>query len=401
MQTTDQTQTKLLQARTGLMFSRPFFGSLAVQLTLVEKTDDQNIDTLATDGESIFYNPDFIDKLTPSELEFACAHEVMHVALEHHVRRSGRDMDRWKRACDYAINGMLISEGMNMPAGGLHDPQFDGMTAEAIYELMPANETTGQSSAGDGQEDGSTSPGNGSSDPGQCGDVLDAAEPHELAKLQAASSKAKMQVRQAVMLSAKNQIGDSSNSMKRMIDALLKPVIDWRTILREFIDESTTRDYSWSRPNRRYLHAGLILPGTVADGVPHIVVAVDTSISIDLNALNRFAAEIRAAFEDGAVDKVTVIYADTRVQSVETFESGEELTITATGGGGTSFADTFEWIAANADDASAVIYFTDLEVRNFGLEPSCPVLWAVYGNGLKFDRLAAKAPFGTALELAA
>jgi len=42
---------------------------------------------MATDGVCLFYNPEFVAKLTPPELLGCLAHEVMHPALQHHTRR--------------------------------------------------------------------------------------------------------------------------------------------------------------------------------------------------------------------------------------------------------------------------------------------------------------------------
>jgi len=71
-----------------------------------------SIKTMATDGISVYYNPEFMDTLTAAELEGTLAHEVMHPALQHHTRRSGRDQRRWNMACDYTINPMLIEAGL-------------------------------------------------------------------------------------------------------------------------------------------------------------------------------------------------------------------------------------------------------------------------------------------------
>jgi predicted metal-dependent peptidase len=79
---------------------------------------------------------------------------------------------------------------------------------------------------------------------------------------------------------------------------------DWRQELRRFIDPSQRKDYSCSRPNRRFLSTGLILPGFVPDGVNHLAWIVDTSSSIDLEALARAGAEGQAALDEGAVDKI-------------------------------------------------------------------------------------------------
>ena len=91
---------------------------------------------MATDGVSLYYNHDFVETLNAATLAGTLAHEVMHPALHHHVRRSGRDPKRWNVACDFAINPLLVDAGLNLPEGILLDNRFRGMSAEQIYNLL-------------------------------------------------------------------------------------------------------------------------------------------------------------------------------------------------------------------------------------------------------------------------
>jgi len=106
---------------------------------------------MATDGVSLFYNPEFVETLNAATLAGNLAHEVMHPALHHHVRRSGRDPKRWNVACDYAINPLLVDAGLSLPEGVLIDDRFRGMSAEQIYNLL---ETEPEQEPGAGTESG-------------------------------------------------------------------------------------------------------------------------------------------------------------------------------------------------------------------------------------------------------
>lgn len=383
-------EQKILAARTSLMWDHPFFGSLAVQLVLVE---ENSFPTMATDGTHLFWNRKFVEGLKKPELIFVLAHEVLHNALDHHTRKGRREHEKWNRAADYAINGELAACNVGkMPKGGLIDSNYTGRSAEEIYSLLPDEPRS---------KNGGSS---GKSDPGGCGSVLPAAPAHDEEALARASADMKVKVRQAATIAAKaaNGIGNLPGSMQRLIEKLLEPVVDWRAVLRRFIDDSTTKDYSWMRPNRRHIGAGFILPGLISDGLNHVVIAVDSSGSTyTTTVLQRFASEIAGAFGDGSIDKITVIYADTAVARVDEFERGDEIVFNIEGGGGTAFSDTFNWIARNAPEASAIIYFTDLYVSDFGAPPAAPVMWAVYGDSRQFKDLAGKAPFGEAISLAA
>lgn len=383
------TEDKILAARTSLLWDHPFFGTLAVQLQTVDATDDERIDTMATDGKHLFYDRNFVDKLTKDELVFVLAHEVMHNALEHHLRRQSRKPGRWNVAADYAINGELVECKVGtMPSCGLIEDRFTGLSAEEIYRILDDEDN-----GGNGHE--------GSSDQGGCGGIIDGAPQHDEAAIAEARAEMQTQVRQAAAIAKAKEAGKLPAGVQRIVDQLLKPKVDWRSVLRRFVDESLPRDYAWSRPNRRMLSLGYITPSMVPDGLSHLVVAVDTSGSIDQDMLAAFAAEIRGAFEENMVDRLTVIYADVQVNRVETFEAGDELELNAKGGGGTRFSPTFEWIAEHAPSASCVVYLTDLQCNDFGDAPASPVIWAVYGDSRNYDRLSGNVPFGETVSLAA
>lgn len=400
---------KILAARTSLLWDHAFFGALAVQLELVDATDDPRIETMATDGKRLFYHAPWVDGLTKPELTFVIAHEVMHNALEHHIRRQERDHGKWNEATDYAVNGELVAyekamvsegrrAGWKMPKGGLIADRFTGLGAEEIYRLLEQEKQKGGQQGGGSNAGGGAGQGN---DPGGCGGVIDACNPHDQTAVAEARADVQRQVRQAAAMARSANAGTLPASVQRLIDRLVAPVVDWRQVLRNFIDDSSRKDYTWTRPNRRLVSRGLILPGLQSDGINHLVVAIDTSGSIDDPSLVAFASEINAAFADGNVDRISVIYADAAVQGVEVFEAGDELDLHPKGGGGTAFSDTFLWIAENAPDASAVIYFTDLYVSDFGEEPACPVLWCVHGDSRQYDSLAASTPFGACISLSA
>ena len=153
---------RLKQGRTKLLLDFPFFGVLILRLKDIETL---SIETMATDGVSLFYNPEFVAKLTPPELLGCLAHEVMHPALQHHTRRGTRSLKRWNVACDFAINPLIRDANLTLPAGALYDPRFRDLSAERIYNLI-ARGNDGDSAGGQG--DVSTSSGSG--DPAAQGD---------------------------------------------------------------------------------------------------------------------------------------------------------------------------------------------------------------------------------------
>ena len=83
-----------------------------------------SIQTMATDGVSLFYNPEFVQTLNAAELAGVLAHDVMHPALQHHTRRADRDRERWNMACDYTIKPLLLDSGLTLPKDVLVDSLF-------------------------------------------------------------------------------------------------------------------------------------------------------------------------------------------------------------------------------------------------------------------------------------
>jgi predicted metal-dependent peptidase len=68
------------------------------------------------------------------------AHEALHCALSHFARRQHRVKHKWDLACDYAINPLLIDDGLTPPPNALVMPPYKGMTAEEIYPLIDDND---------------------------------------------------------------------------------------------------------------------------------------------------------------------------------------------------------------------------------------------------------------------
>lgn len=394
---------RMKRTRAALVMRQPFFGTLALHLRLEESAA---IPTMATDGTGLFYNPEWIMKLDAAELEGVAAHEVLHCANKHHTRRGKRNAKLWNKACDYAINRDLLAAGFRLPACRLYDKRFDGLGAEAIYRQLGDEQQQQQQPGGStqpaGQPRDKSEPGGGQpggSDPGGCGEILDAAPEHDQAALTAAEAEWDMRTRQAVAVAKARGAGKLPGDLARMVEAINAPRIDWRAVLRRFVDDSLSRDFSWMRPNRRHLYAGRIMPGYVPDRPSHVVAMIDKSGSIDADDLAGFCAEIQAALDEGAADKVTVAYADTRVHRHESFDAGEMVRMQAKGGGGTSFRQPFEWLAENVPDASAVLYMTDCDVNEWGEEPAAPVLWVVTGDPRRARELSGRAPFGEAIIL--
>jgi len=399
---------RVQKARAALIMSQPFFGSLALKLNLIERSD---IETMAVDGRNLFFNPGFVDGTSDDHLKTIVAHETMHCALCHMTRRGNRAPDKWNEACDYAVNPLLVTSGFTMPDEALCSPEYSDMSAEAIFskrsqpddedgdEGSSGNQGDGgqgsQSGQGEGDEQGDGE-GNAAPDPGGMGGVLDA-PPNDngqpLSETEQADLEREWQVAVTQAAQLERAQGDLSAELDRAVKDMLEPKADWRELLRQFMEAIAKSDYSWTPPNRRFAHEGVYLPGMRSETLPPIVVAVDTSGSVRQEDLDQFAAELTVILEEARPEELHVVYCDSQLKGVQTFEPDDEIDLKAKGGGGTSFIPPFDWVEDNDIEPVCLIYLTDLESSRFPDDPGYPVLWGVYGGN------TSQPPFGDVVEL--
>jgi predicted metal-dependent peptidase len=394
-------ERRLQKARTTLLLDHPFFGSLLFRL---KGRESRSIKTMATDGVSLFYNPDFVDTLNAATLCGVLAHEVLHPGLQHHVRRSGRNPKRWNEACDYAINPILLDAGLHLPEGVLVDHRFREMSAEQIYNQLQTEAEQGRRDPDDRQEAGGGGGGSPHPSPGESGElsapvteggigqVLDAPTAGgETPTTEEQAREWSVAVNQAVTVA--KQAGKVPAGVERSLDGAAQAAVDWRELLRRAWSETTPTDYSWMRPNRRHIWTGLYLPGVVREGVGEIAIAVDCSGSVNLRQLRLFEAEVRSILEGQRPERVYVLYFDATVHKVETFEAGQCVSLKPIGGGGTEFGPCFEWLDEHDVRPHTLVFLTDLYGSFPDSEPAYPVLWASTGGR--------HAPFGQVVPMQA
>ena len=386
------TKDKMTRARIGLLLDQPFFGALLLGLKPVEDKAGA-VPLMGTDGERLVWNAKGVDKLSESELKTVLAHESLHCALLHPLRRGDRDMRDWNIACDHAVNNILEQSNEEARAkqraepfpwpkleGIPKDPAYRGKAAEEIYyhvEQQPGQDADG---AGSGQ-------GQASGQPGGLGDVLDG--PADEAGQQEQEAKWKCALVQAAQM-AKGR-GQLPAALARLVEELVNPPTPWEELLRSFVRQNCKDDYSWTRPNPRYSASGFILPSLHSQRLGRIAVAIDTSGSIDADLVNRFLSELEVLMHECRPSSVTLIDCDADIHSVRELEPTDSLPRDFAGGGGTDFRPVFE-LLDQQEPPVCLIYLTDLDGTFPDTEPGYPVLWGVYGT-------TNEAPFGQTIQL--
>ena len=358
----------IARAKSMLLVRHAFFASLALNLEYIETEETE---TMATDGKAIYYNPAWVATLELIEIMSVIAHEVLHVAFCHHLRRNGRDQDRWNKACDYAINWILVESGVfRLPEGGLFDEQYKGMTAEQIYNKLPTEDEEDDPSAG--------------SDP-LVGEVWDATnddgEPLTESEKASEEMKAQATVSEAMDAEQRVGIGEVDAEVREALEVNKIDAVAWYEQLAQWVTQYMTSRSSFNTPDRRLLHTGHILPAATRDPEFNLVFAWDTSGSLTDELTGMIKAHINNAVQALNPSTVEIIYCDTRVRERNTFcrttgASPIELDINPVGGGGTRFDPVFKYISDEDIETDCLVYFTDGIGQVNVTEPDYPVLWA-------------------------
>ena len=368
-----EVEIKLARAYTMLVCNHPFFATILLRL---RKVNDPTCKTMWTDGKRLGYSPKFVESLPLDEVVGVLCHEVGHVASLHPWRRMRRKPKPWNIACDAVVNHWVTAAGLKLPANCI--PPIADKCAEEIYMDLPGDD----GSDGDGEGDFA----------GAVGEVRDATneDGSEMDNVQReiAEGQAKVMVQQAY--NAAKAAGKLPAGMERWVKDTLEPKVPWREILARFIDGQSRNDYSWLRPNRRYVMSGMMFPSLYSPGYGEVIMACDTSGSIDQETLREIASEVLGCLnvyaERGQNPALTVLWCDTAV-TPQVIEDADELV--PVGGGGPSFAPVFAHIREEDLTPKAVIYATDGECSDFGEEPACPALWILTRPNSSFEP-----PFG-------
>jgi predicted metal-dependent peptidase len=424
---------RISKQRTALVLDQPFFGALALRLKVIE---DQSCKTFWTDGETIGYNPSYLANLNDLEARGVIAKAVTHVANGHCWRMGDRDPDVWSDACGYAINPIIVGAGMLLPKGSLVDARFKGMAAEEIHGVLAQEkrqrkqQQQQQSGQGGGKQDGGkpdaqsgqpqqpdsanggdsnslpqSSSENGANTPSgapqpgsSAGATPSCCEVRQYVGDDKAAKEADWTVAVLQAAKAAKMRGALPGALEAMVSAAAEPIVDWRSILHRFAQESSPSDFSFAMPNRRYLHMGLYLPSLNEPSIGDAVFVRDSSGSVWDETQAQFAAEIIAVNASVRPRRLIVMDCNTRVTQVQTFERNDAVDADlkpVRGGGGTSFVDPFRRLAEEGIQPAFLVYLTDMDGDFPADIPDYPVLWA---STVPLKR-AKQAPFGEMVEV--
>jgi predicted metal-dependent peptidase len=377
-----EVREQLITARVGLLLRASFFGNLATRLKLTNA--DEWCPTAATDGRNFYYNSRFIKMLKPKEIEFLFGHEVLHCVYDHFGRRGSRDPQLFNIANDYCVNADLKKHGVgefitSVPC--LYDRKYEGMSSEEIYDILYENAEKIDISSlikqlldehldGDADGDGDSKDGEGKGRP-----QLSEAEKQAI----------RDEIKEAVLAAAQTAgAGNLPAGVKRIIEELTEPKMNWRELLRMQLESTIKSDYTWMRASRKGWHMDAVMPGMNLDPMIDIAVAIDTSGSIGEDMLRDFLSEIQGIMDSFPAYKIHVFCFDTDVHNPAVYTSDNLDSITEYepgGGGGTDFDAIYNYLKEEEIEPKRLVVFTDgYPFGSWGDEQYTDTVWILHGT---------------------
>lgn len=359
-----------------------FLGSLLCHTPVVWT---HSINTAATDGAFIYWNPTWFLKLPEETRPTILLHELWHIGLLHMVRMDGKIPRLWNIACDIAINNMLKEAGYSFKGcRPWHDEaRFKDWSAEEIYADLKTRADKGEKIEGGSwaddfeeaptMDDGTNSAPVYDEEEGDMAPITDDMLTEQVRKVASAKT-----ITELAGGGTPDSWGDADGSVEKVLRQFFEPKVNWEGELQEFCTEPTRAGYDYKRPNRRYQTE--VLPSRKGEGrLFHAAFFEDTSGSIS-DAMNiRFNSEVKHVWESLEPEKLSLIMFDTKIQSETVFVEGDDFdAIKIKGRGGTCLRCVYEWIDKNKPDL--VVIFSDLYCAPMQEYKGCPILWICIDN---------------------
>ena len=367
-----------------LLIKYPTFGIIIANVNFQE---DFNLKTAATNGKDIFYNPEFVEKLTDNEKTFLFAHEVCHIAFEHMYREKNKDHNTWNYATDAVINALLQKDGLTLIKGGIDEPGAEKYDAEEMYEkcLKEGKKAEPQSHSlwGDKlrqkekqESEQQTQEQNLNNDnqqekEQQPKDFKTKGEKEVFEENKKERKKQLDNLRKQMAEEAAKEAGTDSKGQSRKLEdiGIAQPLIDWRRLLKQAVKY----DEEWTRKNVR-MRNGYFRHRVIEVPKPETEILLDTSGSVSEELLKNFLRECKNII---STSEVKVGCFDTQFYGFQNLRRMEDIdNLNFQGGGGTNFN-----VAVNAfsDRVPNKIIFTD------GIAPMPDktirnLIWVVFGD---------------------
>jgi predicted metal-dependent peptidase len=366
--------SKLDKAKAQIVLDHPFFSSILLRKQLIE---DSSIQTLAVNPRGdIFYNPEFIDSLPVPQIVWGLCHEIGHVIGQHATRRRHREHRKWNYAGDAWINDMLNECNVGEPIPNtVNMPGSKDKTTEQIYEELPDDNGGGGSTGSGSSGSGANNPQDSSQFANGLGD--DIIEDPNMTEDQIKEIEAQAKVEIAQAAQAAKARGKLPGKLAEIVLDIIDVKTPWFEHLERYMTSHTKQNYTWTRPNRRFIGQGMYLPSMDKQpSMGEVVLQVDVSGSITQTELSYYNGHVARIMAQCMPEKVHVLYVDTKVRKHDVFELGEEIKLTYHSGGGTDMTAGFDYIYEQGIEAQVVVTLTD-GYTPFPETTDIPSVWCI------------------------
>jgi predicted metal-dependent peptidase len=359
----------------------PRFALLAGSICLGKSEVRPDIPTACTNGKDKLYGEAFIDGFTRKQLRYLVLHENMHVSLKHCVLKQYHDYTKrfghqvCNMAMDYVVNGLIEEldpefKFVERPTKvePLVDAKYAGMSFPQVLKLLI--------------EEQEEQPQGGGS---QCMDdhdmtLPDELTPEEVEKLEKMIDDGN---RQGELLSRK--LRGAGEGGRDILGTMQERNTNWREALIDFINDVCKGDENsrFCPPNKRMLASGFIMPSHFDERIGELVIACDTSGSMEW-AYPIIFGEVARVCQHAKPERVRMLWWDTRVAGDQVFvpEEYERIAdvLAPKGGGGTTVSCVADYMREKEIKPVAVIMLTDGYIESDYVLPDVPVLWGVVNN---------------------
>ncbi len=370
----NDTVKRISDFRTKLLLKMPFYGEVLSHIDIMQS---EEIETAATNGKVIFYNERFFRGLNDGELNYVLMHELFHVILLHFRRRKGRDESIWNVAADYVVNGLLDTLVRNdrrpwrhrdygirfiRPKEGCFLEEYRDQSVEELYRMIREDNKDNKrtfrilllcSRYGPIRKVSEKR----KLDPRDFDLII---IPDESRSEQIAESIRKITEDAAKRFSSDPSMGLIGREIKLLKHDKRLP---WKKLLMRFLSAQEAEDVSYDRPERKYLHMEMILPGESDQGrkndIKDVWAFIDTSGSISEYEMNRFMTQLyRICVQFGT--RVNIGFWDTEMHEVYRNVEHKKITdCTSAHYGGTTIRAVYDYIRENRIEPKVMLILTD------------------------------------------
>lgn len=435
--------SKIKRCVSRILMKGGFFGNFLSEIPIASS---DACELFSTDGTIFIFNPQNCLLISDEEIIWSINEGIIHLALLHFDRKADHKFKEWNKACDIISHVYLVGICKSFLPSEYQNSRFINMSAEEVYseiekgKIQPSNdyrsycdvlgpgEILGKSindviignspktnESGKPNESKKIQLPNNESVEKKSGaegkDLLNADsssndweepeknESNEFKNLTPDSnSKDKRKIidkiKEITERSSNKGIGNGgiSPALRKFIDNLINPQIDWKKTLQKYTSEMEEDASFYKIPNRRHIFHDLYLPGLKVkrEGLGTIVIAIDTSGSIGNHDYNTFIAETRSVLKSFRPEEIYIIYCSDGIEApsggIDKLKSHlQALDLEkqkSTGGNKGGFNPPIEWVEKNlikrGKNVACMIYFTDGGAEN----PEKPnwhkkIIWAM------------------------